>query len=122
MPKLTDITFTNTNKEVTIPDNRLERAYKNVSVSERAVIVVKNEVLGDIYENLGSKAKIISTYNGKTELEINAHLKALEGLILHLGSKAEVLSPTKLRRAVALELQAAGEQYKLWHKLTGHLN
>lgn len=122
MPKLTDITFTKTTKEIPLPNNKLERKNRNACERERAVIVVKNEALGDIYDNLGANAKIISAYNGKTELEINAPLKALEGMILHLGSKAEVISPTKLRRAVALELRTAGEQYKVWHKFTGHLN
>ena len=122
MPRLTDITFAKPTVEMTFPKNRLERKNRNAYECERAVIIVKNDILGDIYDALGTSAKIISTYNGKTELELLAPIKLLEPLIMHFGSKAEVISPTKLRRSVAIELKTAAEQYKIWHKFTGHLN
>ena len=102
-----------------IPKNRLEAATMYFGEREKATLTVDKSLLGEIFSLLSPLCNLRCSYGDKAELEVYADLTLLRRLVLSYGSRIEVLTPTKLRRAVALELQAASAKYREIRKLRG---
>jgi predicted DNA-binding transcriptional regulator YafY len=104
---------------IPLPCSKLESEWMFIGQKEKAVLRIKTERLGEFTEHFGGEYKVICSYAALTELELFTDLRALKGLILSFGADIEVLSPTKLRRAVATELQAAVIKYSETRRLRG---
>lgn len=102
-----------------LPQSILEATSLTFSERQRATVRVHNSYLSEFVEQLGQDCELICKYDDKTEIAITTDLRALKHLILSFGSYAEALSPTKLRRSVALELRAACAKYPEVRKLYG---
>ena len=109
-----------TDTSIPIPSSKLEAEWMFIGQREKAVLRIKTERLGEFTERFGGEYKVICSYAALTEVELFTDLRALKGLILSFGADIEVLSPTKLRRAVATELQAAVIKYSEIRKLRGN--
>ncbi len=110
-------------EEITAPLPKSEIESKTLCFSERqrAVIRIDNCYLTEFSAELGDSCEITSRYGEKTELTAVCDLRALKRLILSYGAHAEALAPTKLRRAVAQELQAANSKYPEIRRLRGSI-
>lgn len=121
-PRITDIGFAPKECSVKAPLRRIERKNPSAELSERAVIVCDDSILSEVYDACGESLRVLSAYNGRTELEINLPYGILVPFILRFGSNIEALAPTKLRRAVSNELHRAANKYRFQSKLRGSLS
>ncbi|MBR2474771.1 MAG: WYL domain-containing protein [Clostridia bacterium] len=118
--KETDVSFESKPIKTPLPQNRLEACGSYFGERETATILVSKAALSSVYEMLAPLCKIKCIYAEKAEIEVSANLKLLKPFILSLGSEAEVLSPTKLRRSLALEAQSVSAKYGEVRRLKGY--
>jgi hypothetical protein len=125
--RLYDVTVTTTKSlgsivsTAPIPRNKLEASAAFISKRENATLRVSTDRLSEICEALGDEWNIVCRYGNKTEISVSADLRLLKKFILSFGAEIEVLSPTKLRRAVGTELREAASKYSEVRKLYGQL-
>ncbi len=103
------------------PSCELEGERMLLSVRERVILRIKNSYLGEFSEKLGLLCKVRVRHGEYSEIEVICDINALKRHILSFGSACEVLSPTKLRRGIALELQSACTKYREIKKLKGYI-
>lgn len=104
-----------------IPNCRLEAEAIAFNQSERAVVRIADSLVGEFVDKFGGECHLLCSYSGMSELEVNCDLRLLKGLILSFGGLIEALSPTKLRRSIASELQSAISKYPEMRKYKGTL-
>ena len=104
-----------------LPLNRLESREMRFSEREKAVFTVNRSLLGVCYKMLYPLYTVKCFYGNFAEIEVFEDLTLLKSFLLSLGAGCEVLSPTKLRRGMAIELQNAASRYKEVRRLRGSL-
>lgn len=113
--------FYENNIELPLPINEAECENMELSSRERAVLMIDRKNLSRLLYTLGEAAKIKTLNESSAEIEVLANFSMLKEIIMQYGSSIEVLSPTKLRRWVALELRSAAGKYGEIKRLRGPL-
>lgn len=107
--------------EAPLPLNYLEARSLMLAERQKAVVRINSRYLSEFTDCLGDVCEILYTNESTTELAVFTNLTALKRLILSFGSYAEAVSPTKLRRSIALELKEAISHYPEFRRLHGSI-
>ena len=119
--KQTNVPFDKKNVRTPIPRNNIEGFSMRFDERETATLLIDTIILPDVTDAFGELCRIKCSYGEKSEVEITANFKLLKSYVMGLGISAEVLSPPKLKRSIALELKAVSSKYAEVKRLRGHL-
>ena len=118
--EITDITFhTEDIPSPPMPQNQAEANAMLSTEREKAVIRVDKHLVGAVADAFGELCSIKALYGKYAEIEITSPLRVVKAFAMMLGTGIEVLSPTKLRRSIALELKETLSKYPDARRLRG---
>ena len=104
-----------------MPKNKAEANAMLTTDREKAVVRVDKRFIGAVTDAFGELCILKALYGKYAEIEISGPLKVIKEFALMLGAGIEVLSPTKLRRSMALELKETLSKYPDARRLRGSI-
>lgn len=122
-PKITDVSFSLDfqYEKNYIPKSRAEAEFPIGGKRDKIVIALSRNLLREFNARFGGKAEIVKEYGEKIELAFECNINTALSFIMQFGDEAEVMSPSRLRRAVALTCKNTAGKYLASKQYRGHI-
>ena len=123
LPQITDISYEmpSLDSKSYIPRSKAEEQFLTGGNRERIVVAVNRGALSDFFTRFSGKCEIAREYGEKAEVVFECNINSALRFLLQFGDEVEVISPSKLRRSLAMTCKNTAGKYLVSKQFRGYI-
>lgn len=121
--EMTDIDFERNEmiEKSYLPQNKAEAYISEGGKRERIVISISAEKIYEFKKRLGDGFEIVKEYGDKAEIAFECNVNSALPFLMQFGEDVEVVSPSKMRRALAVACKNTAGKYLASKQYRGYM-
>ena len=123
LPQITDIGYEMPSFDTKsyVPRCKAEEQFLVGGNREKIVVAVNQGGLSDFFTRFGGKCEIVLEYGEKAEVVFECNITSALRFLLQFGEDVEVISPSKLRRSLAMACKNTAGKYLVSKQFRGYM-